>query len=101
MALVFVVGTNIYMEFLLGMHIYKIVYGVECAVFALLMIIFWKWTAEFIRFNLINYPFLRYVIPKNLVVRRWFVVLLAICVILFGLMVVFGPSTRVVTQSTF
>jgi hypothetical protein len=90
---------NIFIDHAIPMNIFKLVYGMEWVFIALLMFIFWKWTAEFIRINLINYPFLRNVIPKNLVVRRWFVVLLAICVSLFGLLVIFGPTTRVVTQS--
>jgi hypothetical protein len=72
------------------MGVFIVVYGLEWIAIASLMIIFWKWTAEFIRVNLLSYPFWRYVIPKNLVVRRWFVVLFAICVIAFGLMLIFA-----------
>jgi len=97
-ALILFIGINIFLAHVISTRVFDVVYGTEWGFIALLMIIFWKWTAEFIRINLESYTFWRYVIPKNLVVGRWFVVLLAICVFAFGLILIFGPSNRVVTQ---
>jgi hypothetical protein len=89
--LILFIGINVFLAHVIPMRVFDVVYGTEWVAIGLLMIVFWKWTAEFIRINLVSYPFWRYVIPKNLVVRRWFVVLFAICVIAFGLMLIFGP----------
>ena len=92
-ALILFIVINVFLDHAIPMKVFKFVYWAEWVFIALLMIIFWKWTAEFIRVNLVNYPFWRYLIPKNLVVSRWFVVLFAICVFAFGLMLIFGPSS--------
>jgi len=69
------------------------VLGSELILAGVFMIYKWEWTAEFIRVNLLRYPFIHYFLDKNMKIKKRSVLFGGVLMISFGLLlVIFGPN---------